>query len=592
MIHLVSPIRSSPLSNPPVYSPSRTPTPSSHRPYAVARPIPASHPRRSSMLASTSTPLRPSPSSNLTTPSTTHSTLSNQSGRSNQSKQSTQSGRSTDPSPPLSRSHPLLGSYPLSLLHSRMSHAHTPHSILPSSTSGFSLHIGSLGRGRHCPPELRCPAHVTIPFRATYYDLEDGGRTTQTPWVGTVDLEEHYFTTYAQDVPAPSNGLTMTSQPSPAAPLPPPAYPGYKVAPLGQLQILIKTPNQAVKVFLIPYDLRNLPIGGRLLARERTFVQSQSTTTRGNDVPSSPTPSRSSPTRATRERLRYSFQLQFICAPRTDDIPSSTRSRESSTTRRLRTRPPINPDLSPSAPQPASKTTSTTKSSTRMTEPPIAKDYYISKTIKVIFTSTPPEKDEMGRTERTDEMVLPQSDQRGRMNGSSPGWTSKSEFASGSFGNGGGNGNNSRKREDWDVVTRKWQARRQIDAQAFDIEIIRPISPIPTPSPTPPISLLSSQVASPPGVLTPLAPLSLSLSPSPAGGGPPTLPILSPRPRYQTLVEPPTTPTRIVSPQPSSIKTPIPRRYPTRQKLRRGSGSYDERELSEKLRGFELRIER
>ncbi|EIW73530.1 hypothetical protein TREMEDRAFT_56224, partial [Tremella mesenterica DSM 1558] len=50
-----------------------------------------------------------------------------------------------------------------------------------SPDGGFTLHIGSLGKGRSCPPDLRGPEHIKIPFSATYYDLEEKGRGT--PWV-------------------------------------------------------------------------------------------------------------------------------------------------------------------------------------------------------------------------------------------------------------------------------------------------------------------------------------------------------------------------------------------------------------------------
>lgn len=424
----------------------------------------------------------------------------------------------TSPSPPLSRSHPLLGSYPLSLLHSRMSHAHAPHSLPSTSTSGFTLHLGALGKGKSCPAELRCPRHLIVPFSATYYDLEDPNSSTgtasrkgaaQTPWVGTVDLEKHYFDSYSKSSPVPNDH-------------PPPPHPGYLVAPVGQLQVLVRTPTQALKVFLVPYDLRNLPVGGRLLARERTYVQSTS----GNG----------------RESLRYAFQLQFTCAAHTD--VQEKKVRDSSTTRRRKG---------------ASESGSASTASSRCPTPTLpglplpgvdtyrGKAFYVSKSLKVVFTSSPPEKDELQRTERTDELVLPSEElegTRGRVIGFSPG----------SLG---------RRMDDWEMVRRKWMARKEVEEAQLA-----------------PLLFLSNSINSPSPLTSPTKPIS-------------PLPILSPLPRLPTILARsparPSTPIRTAPPQLPSVKTPNAQRY-HRQGSRRGSGSMEERELSEKLRAMGMKV--
>lgn len=415
---------------------------------------------------------------------------------------STSPGSAT-PSPPLSRSQPLLGSFSLSLLNSRMSHAHAPHSLPSTSTSGFSLHLGALGKGKSCPPELRCPPHFIVPFSATYYDLEHPGGcrqkgAAQSPWVGTVDLEKQYIDSYKSA--SHSSGAGARADP--------PAYPGYRVAPTGQLQILIKTPQQAVKVFLIPYDLRNISVGGRMLARERTYVT-------GVDKG---------------ESLRYAFQLQFLCmtAPRQADLSTGLRSRDSSTTRR-RKGTPDDPLSTPSSrcPTPTPHNRSSTGIHHRSN-----KAFYVSKTIKVVFASSAPDKDESVRTERKDEIVFPSSTDagtRGRVIGFSPGSGSKE------------------RGDEWETIRRKWSARREME----------------------------------------------SVSTQPSYTSPPLLlPILSPVPLLPSLPSRPTTPTResfgrTNSPQPPSVKTPTAQRY----RLRRGSGSFEERELSERLRELALRSE-
>ena len=436
------------------------------------------------------------------------------------------------PTSPLSRSHPLLGSYPLSLLHSRMSHAHAPHSLPSTSASGFTLHIGALGRGKSCTPDLRCPRHLVIPFAATYYDLEDGsgsGRrqgAAQTPWVGTVDLEAHLFASYA----SPSMGGPM-----------PPFFPGYRVAPVGQLQILVKTPTQAVKVFLVPYDLRNLPVGGRLLARERSYVQA-STATGCSSV-------------TGKESLRFAFQLQFTCVA-TSFEPAESRSRDSSTTRRRRARSDASSASSSRCPTP------TMAKSRLATQSTLGKKaFYLAKSLRVVFITSPPEKDQGMRVERKDEVVLPSVGQikegtRGRVVGFSPGSTSI-------------------RAEDWEMVRRKWMARKDMaERQVGDIQ-----------APSQSESYLEYKL--PDGRGSPESPLASSPleSPSPVS-------ILSPLPILSSIsARPPSrpsTPTRTVSPQPPSIKTPHAQRY-QRQKLRRGSGSMEERELSERLLAVRLK---
>lgn len=510
-----SPIRSSPLSNPPIGTYSRHVSAS-----AIPKPIPSSQRRlsiRSQPLGGPSTPSRP-----------------------------IATGQSMTPSPPLSRSHPLLGSYPLSLLHSRMSHAHKPHSVSPTPNNGFSIHLGALGKGKSCPPELRCPCHEILPLAATYYDLEDGGRKSQTPWVGTVDLEEHYYEKYGAD--NADDGVSK-------GPSTPPEYPGYRVAPVGQLQILVRTPTSAVKVFLVPYDLRCLEPGGRLLARERTYVQASPSTAASTSTPGPSSPSSLKLAGGAKEKLRYSFQLQFICLPKQR---AAVPARESSTTRRPRQR-----DVHPSTGEPDTSAKRMKPSATVG----MSNDYYVSRQIKVIFTSTPPEKEEEVRTERTDETVLPSTEAsldiaRGR--------TPSSSFTSTSF---LGPSSPMGQREDWEVVRRKWFARREVEAASLaSLLDLTPADQL-RPS-TPPVSLLSSQVLSPPSTRT--RPSSPSRTESP-------LPMLAPLallPLKSGRLSP--------SPQSPSIKTPPPFRYPSRQRLRRGSGSLDERELSERLRGMDM----
>ncbi|ODO05319.1 hypothetical protein L198_02011 [Cryptococcus wingfieldii CBS 7118] len=320
-----SPTATSPLSRPPIYAPTRTPSPSvriNRRSSQGQTPRPISIHGSSTASSRVSVPpFTPSPGRSSTP--IPHSPPTG--------------GGSTNPSP-LSRSQPLLGSYALSLLHAPMC-GHRPHQPTP----GFTLHLGAVGKGKTCLKELRCPAHVVVPFEAFYYDLGDddaNGPQGKTPWVGSVDVQRWYFESYS------TVGLPLQEGAKvPAGP--PPVFPGYRVARRGQLQILIKTPepSAAAKVFLVPYDLRRVPVGGRLLLREDSYVGHESRV------------------EGEKEVLRYAIQLQFICLSR--PCPDGG--------------------------------------------PPML-SYYVTKSLRVIFSISPLEKDETMRVERTEQMIEPSLD--------------------------------------------------------------------------------------------------------------------------------------------------------------------------------------
>lgn len=193
----------------------------------------------------------------------------------------------------------MVGSYEESILRGRMS-------TTPSKPLDFVAQIGVLGLGK-CKSNLRCPAHVTIPFPAVFYSYEttSHGRTAKSddgpsPYVGQIDLEnslanpdeardnrrkrmsENLGRTRVEDVDM-IDGPT-TSQPtereirrtekqkrrstSPRAP------PGgsYRIPEKGQLQIIIKNPNKtAVKLFLVPYDLAGMEPGTKTFIRQRSY---------------------------------------------------------------------------------------------------------------------------------------------------------------------------------------------------------------------------------------------------------------------------------------------------------------------------------
>ena len=429
-----------------------------------------------------------------------------------------------------------------------MSHAHQPHSLPSTSTSAFAFQIGALGKGKSCPSDLRCPDQLVLPFSAMYYDLKDpamgySGRkgAYQTPWTGTVDLETHYLDTYS-------------SHSHSAHDTPPPEYPGYRVAPVGQLQILVKTASDPVKVFIIPYDLRQLPVGGRLLARERTVVETHS-----SELPS-PDPGSSSSSKP-KESLRYAIQLQFTCIEEVSGrSPRNPQPRIAATTRRSSvSSEDLDPIFSPTSNGSPSTPTKLGKS---FTSSESEKSYFLSKSIKVIFTSSPPSQDEITRTERRDE-VVPSSDPsgtRGRVVGFSPG-------SSGRAG-------------EWETIRRKWQARQFMQEVKLSAAVSPDMAKSEIPFPRQPISI-PTPVKSPIPAHVPL-PLT---DPSSLVAGPPLATVHSQAPSRSTT---PTPLQRAVSPSPPSIKTPTAQRY-AKGRLRRGSGSVEERGLSEKLRALSVK---
>jgi hypothetical protein len=196
----------------------------------------------------------------------------------------------TDASP-LQHAH-MIGSYEESILRGRMS-------TTPSKPLDFVAQIGVLGKG-DCKPSLKCPPHVSIPFPAVFYSYASGTHhdPEPSPYVGMLDLE---------------NALSKTQDNEPAASRRRPKHPhdqehsnntvisaesshlhhdkpsrrqhklhkrttttapagSYRIPEIGQLQIVIKNPNKtAVKLFLVPYDLSDMPPGTKTFIRQRSY---------------------------------------------------------------------------------------------------------------------------------------------------------------------------------------------------------------------------------------------------------------------------------------------------------------------------------
>ncbi|KAK9316518.1 hypothetical protein V1522DRAFT_400431 [Lipomyces starkeyi] len=176
-----------------------------------------------------------------------------------------------------SHSESLIGSYEESLLSGRTS---TPSSK-PAVT--FLARIGVLGTGENCPPKLKCPRHLSLEFEAVYYDWQMshayGGRGT--PYVGMLDIEEYYTTQATKALTKEvvhGNYKKHHKKRSKSS-----AFLGYRIPQQGQIQIVISNPHRtAIKLFLIPYDLRDMPVGSRTFLRQKTVVMEEGTGSKGS----------------------------------------------------------------------------------------------------------------------------------------------------------------------------------------------------------------------------------------------------------------------------------------------------------------------
>jgi hypothetical protein len=226
----------------------------------------------------------------------------------------------------------LVGSYEESILRGRMS-------TTPSKPLEFTSQIGVLGLGK-CKASLRCPAHVTLPFSAVFYNyasttsagskMEDG----PSPYVGQIDLEnglpnpedgqraKRKLQTRYQDLRGAGDGAqdshpevsenegaskaTKPKRPSRTPKAPPGG--GYRIPEKGQLQIIIKNQNKtAVKLFLIPYDLAGMEPGTKTFIRQRSYSAGPIIET---EVPATKDAPITGPDRPT---LRYLVHLHICC---------------------------------------------------------------------------------------------------------------------------------------------------------------------------------------------------------------------------------------------------------------------------------------
>ncbi|KAJ3361903.1 hypothetical protein HDU91_003690 [Kappamyces sp. JEL0680] len=139
-----------------------------------------------------------------------------------------------------------VGSYEESILIGRLS-------TTPSKPITFLAEIGVLATGK-CKPHLKCPPHLCLDFPAYFYQLPE--EDVPTPYVGTIDINR---------TACCGANEKLTAEPLEGT--------GYRLPNKGQLQILIKNPScTAVKVFLIPYDFRDMPPNTKTFIRQKSYA--------------------------------------------------------------------------------------------------------------------------------------------------------------------------------------------------------------------------------------------------------------------------------------------------------------------------------
>ncbi|XP_062404673.1 atos homolog protein A [Sardina pilchardus] len=96
---------------------------------------------------------------------------------------------------------------------------------------GFTAEVGASG--------TFCPSHMTFPVDVSFYSVSDDNAPS--PYMGVINLE--------------SLGKR-----------------GYRVPPSGTIQVTLFNPNKTVvKMFVVVYDLREMPAGHQTFLRQRTF---------------------------------------------------------------------------------------------------------------------------------------------------------------------------------------------------------------------------------------------------------------------------------------------------------------------------------
>ncbi|KIY00375.1 uncharacterized protein Z520_04060 [Fonsecaea multimorphosa CBS 102226] len=229
----------------------------------------------------------------------------------------------------------MVGSFEESILRGRMS---TPS----SKPLDFVAQIGVMGKG-NCPASLKCPAHVSVPFGAVFYNYPSASTSRSisddnpSPYVGNIDLEHNLKTpeeprrrtrrsqanldpeVLAAEITKPENttiGRALAKEArerkeNTSASSKVPSGGAYRVPQKGQLQLIIKNPNKtAVKLFLVPYDLEGMLPGTKTFVRQRSYSSGpilEAATLEKQAALAARDPL------STKDILRYLIHLKFCC---------------------------------------------------------------------------------------------------------------------------------------------------------------------------------------------------------------------------------------------------------------------------------------
>ncbi|RPA82880.1 hypothetical protein BJ508DRAFT_413810, partial [Ascobolus immersus RN42] len=166
----------------------------------------------------------------------------------------------------------------------------------------FLAQIGVLATGP-CRASLKCPPHITVPFHAVFYGGE-GWSGAPSPYTAMIELP-HGADRSKDTTKKPTTGSVTLGNVG-----------AYRIPPKGQVQVVVKNENKTgIKLFLVPYDLTDMPVGTRTFLRQKSWVVTP-------DVPSIAQQSgRCLPIvegegegeGKSEEKLRYMIQLNFCC---------------------------------------------------------------------------------------------------------------------------------------------------------------------------------------------------------------------------------------------------------------------------------------
>ncbi|XP_057203754.1 atos homolog protein A [Triplophysa rosa] len=133
------------------------------------------------------------------------------------------------------------------------------------TVEGFTAEVGASG--------TFCPSHTTLPVDVSFYSVSDDNAPS--PYMGVINLE--------------SLGKGR----------------GYRVPPSGTIQVTLFNPNKTVvKMFVVMYDLREMPAGHQTFLRQRTFSVPVKRECNGQN-------NKKPPTLGQGRTLRYLIHLRF-----------------------------------------------------------------------------------------------------------------------------------------------------------------------------------------------------------------------------------------------------------------------------------------